>query len=43
MQAACDVTFDYCHQRRQFNQPIGHFQLMQVRDTQCGQETGGPV
>jgi len=29
MQAACDVTFDYCHQRRQFGQPIGHFQLMQ--------------
>ncbi|XP_072038495.1 isovaleryl-CoA dehydrogenase, mitochondrial-like [Amphiura filiformis] len=29
MQAACDVAFDYVHQRKQFGQPIGHFQLMQ--------------
>ncbi|XP_043209399.1 isovaleryl-CoA dehydrogenase, mitochondrial-like [Amphibalanus amphitrite] len=37
MQAACDVTFDYCHQRQQFNQPIGHFQLMQgkLADMYC--------
>ena len=31
MQACCDVTFDYCHQRRQFGRPVAHFQLMQVR------------
>ncbi|XP_037068692.1 isovaleryl-CoA dehydrogenase, mitochondrial-like [Pollicipes pollicipes] len=37
MQAACDVTFDYCHQRKQFGQPIGHFQLMQgkLADMYC--------
>ncbi|KAL7746956.1 hypothetical protein RI367_007668 [Sorochytrium milnesiophthora] len=29
MQAACDVTFPYLHDRKQFNKPIGHFQLMQ--------------
>ncbi|XP_072051133.1 isovaleryl-CoA dehydrogenase, mitochondrial-like [Amphiura filiformis] len=29
MQAACDITFPYLHQRKQFGQPIGHFQLMQ--------------
>lgn len=29
MQAACDVAFDYAHQRRQFNQRIGEFQLIQ--------------
>lgn len=29
MQAACDVTFDYAHQRRQFGQRIGEFQLVQ--------------
>lgn len=29
MQAACDVTFPYVHERRQFNRPIGEFQLIQ--------------
>lgn len=30
MQAACDVAFDYAHQRKQFNKRIGEFQLIQV-------------
>lgn len=29
MQAACDITFDYAHQRKQFGQRIGEFQLIQ--------------
>ncbi|ORZ07023.1 acyl-CoA dehydrogenase/oxidase [Lobosporangium transversale] len=29
MQAALDITLDYVHQRKQFNQPIGEFQLIQ--------------
>ncbi|KAH8379135.1 hypothetical protein KR009_003206 [Drosophila setifemur] len=29
MQAACDVAFDYAHQRKQMNQLIGEFQLLQ--------------
>jgi len=29
MQAACDVSFEYSHIRKQFGQPIGHFQLIQ--------------
>jgi isovaleryl-CoA dehydrogenase len=29
MQAACDVAFEYAHQRRQFGQRIGEFQLLQ--------------
>lgn len=29
MQAACDVAFDYAHQRKQMNQLIGQFQLIQ--------------
>ncbi|CAH1793946.1 unnamed protein product [Owenia fusiformis] len=29
MQACCDVTFDYVHQREQFGKKIGTFQLMQ--------------
>ena len=27
MQAACDVAFEYSHMRKQFEQPIGHFQV----------------
>ncbi|CAG9799949.1 unnamed protein product [Chironomus riparius] len=29
MQAACDVAFDYAHQRKQFGTRIGEFQLIQ--------------
>lgn len=29
MQSACDVAFQYAHQRKQFNQRIGEFQLLQ--------------
>jgi len=29
MQAAIDVAFPYCHMRKAFERPIGHFQLMQ--------------
>jgi len=29
MQAACDVAFEYAHSRKQFNQRIGEFQLLQ--------------
>ncbi len=29
MQAACDVAFEYAHQRKQFEQRIGEFQLLQ--------------
>jgi isovaleryl-CoA dehydrogenase len=29
MQAACDVSFEYAHQRKQFGQKIGEFQLLQ--------------
>lgn len=29
MQRACDVAYEYAHQRQQFNQPIGKFQLIQ--------------
>jgi len=29
MQAACDVAWEYAHQRKQFGEPIGHFQLIQ--------------
>lgn len=29
MQASCDTAFEYVHQRKQFNQRIGEFQLMQ--------------
>ena len=29
MQAACDVSFNYAHERKQFGQPIGEFQLIQ--------------
>ena len=31
MQAACDVAWDYAHQRRQFGQKIGEFQLIQAK------------
>lgn len=29
MQRACELAFEYAHERRQFGQPIGEFQLMQ--------------
>ena len=29
MQAACDVAFAYAHDRKQFGQRIGEFQLIQ--------------
>jgi isovaleryl-CoA dehydrogenase len=29
MQAACDVAWEYAHQRKQFGQRIGEFQLLQ--------------
>lgn len=29
LQSVCDVAFSYAHQRKQFNSPIGHFQLIQ--------------
>ena len=29
MQACCDLSFEYAHQRKQFGQAIGTFQLMQ--------------
>ena len=29
MQAAFDYAVDYVHQRKQFGQPVGEFQLMQ--------------
>ncbi|XP_039300267.1 isovaleryl-CoA dehydrogenase, mitochondrial [Nilaparvata lugens] len=29
MQACCDIAFDYVHERKQFNQKIGEFQLIQ--------------
>lgn len=29
MQACCDLVFPYVHERKQFNQPIGEFQLIQ--------------
>ena len=28
MQAACDVAFEYAHQRKQFGKKIGEFQLV---------------
>ena len=35
MQACCDVTFKYVHERRQFNKRIGEFQLIQVSFNWC--------
>nr|XP_018897175.1 PREDICTED: isovaleryl-CoA dehydrogenase, mitochondrial [Bemisia tabaci] len=29
MQAACDIAFDYVHERKQFGQKLGEFQLIQ--------------
>jgi len=31
MQASCDVAFNYAHQRKQFGQNIGEFQLIQAK------------
>lgn len=31
MQSACELSFDYAHQRSQFGQPIGHFQILQAK------------
>lgn len=31
MQACCDVAFDYAHQRKQFGQRIGEFQMIQAK------------
>jgi hypothetical protein len=36
MQACCDVTFKYVHERKQFDKRIGEFQLMQVSYHSCG-------
>lgn len=30
MQRACDIAFEYAHQRQQFKQPIGKFQMIQA-------------
>jgi isovaleryl-CoA dehydrogenase len=30
-QAACDTAFEYVHQRKQFGQKIGEFQLIQAK------------
>ena len=35
MQACCDVTFNYVHEREQFNNRIGEFQLIQVSFNWC--------
>ncbi|XP_065213838.1 isovaleryl-CoA dehydrogenase, mitochondrial-like isoform X1 [Planococcus citri] len=31
MQACCDIAFQYVHERKQFNQRIGEFQMMQSK------------
>ena len=31
MQASCDVAFEYVHQRKQFGQEIGKFQMVQAK------------
>ncbi|XP_047097267.1 isovaleryl-CoA dehydrogenase, mitochondrial [Schistocerca piceifrons] len=31
MQACCDIAFEYLHERKQFGQRIGEFQLMQAK------------
>lgn len=31
MQACCDVAFEYVHQRQQFGQQIGKFQMIQAK------------
>jgi hypothetical protein len=35
MQACCDVTFKYVHERQQFKSRIGEFQLIQVSFNWC--------
>lgn len=37
MQATCDIVFPYVHMRKQFNKPLGHFQLIQgkLADMYC--------
>lgn len=30
MQRACDLAYAYAHERQQFDQPIGHFQILQA-------------
>ena len=34
MQAVLDTAYNYAHQRKQFNTPIGHFQMMQDKMAQ---------
>lgn len=33
-QACCDVAFEYAHTRKQFNQYIAEFQMIQVRSSE---------
>ena len=35
MQAAFDIAVEYVHDRKQFGQPVGEFQLMQGMDWVC--------
>jgi isovaleryl-CoA dehydrogenase len=36
MQAAFDNAVEYVHERKQFGQPVGTFQLMQGEGSRCG-------
>lgn len=31
LQASCDIAFEYAHMRKQFNQYLAQFQLVQVK------------